>query len=222
METKKFSNAVLPLVLCAVFMVLSRLSGILYSFFATDVLYQNSQFCYILQSLRQILHAVSVAFGAGAAFRTVINKHKATFPIVITSVVLLADSIAAVVYDIIRNVLKGRLIFGIGYRFTMFAYELIILLAGLYIASLLIRYKKSVSLAAIVAVAHSPIIDLVYVVWDCFESLIEMDFLPYTDEIYTMACETATVLIATLAAGAVGILIVKKYRCRKEISAAKK
>ncbi|MBE6708601.1 MAG: hypothetical protein E7578_05085 [Ruminococcaceae bacterium] len=218
MDTKRIRQATLPLVICAVFMLLSRLSGIAYSFFATDVLYSDSQLPYVLQSVRQILHSVSIAFGGGAALWNIMKGKKATFPVVITSVVLLADSIVAVVYDLLRNVLGGRIVLAIGYRFTLFAYELIILIVGLVIANMLIKNKKPVALAAIAATALCPMIDLVYVLWSCLESLIEMEFLPYTDEIYTMACETATVLLATVFSGAVGIIIAKKYRRGKQAS----
>ncbi len=222
METRKFHQSVLPLVLCAVCMLLSRVSGILYSFFATDVLYSSSQLSYILQSLRQILHSVSVAFGASAALFNIMNKRKATLPVAITSVIILFDSIAAIMYDLLRNVLRGRVVLAIGYRFTLFTYEFIMLIAGLYIASLILKHKKSVSLAAVFAVALVPVIDLVYVLWNCLESLIEMEFLPYTDEIYTMVYETSTVLIAAVLSGVIGILIVKKYRLQKADSGARK
>ncbi len=215
METKKQYFPTMLMVLCLAFLVVARGAGIINSFFATDVMYENSILIYILPMLRHTFTAMSFAAAAVAAFMCIQHQRKFTAVVWLYAGMLLLDMIALILYDFFNGVLEGRLLFAIVYRLGLLLYSVILLLIGTGIASFIINKKKSPVLAAITSAALSAAIDLISVLWSCVDSLIEWEFLPLASEIRSMLWDTGTVILAFAMSVVVALIFVKPAKSKK-------
>ena len=198
------------MVLCFAFAVVSRLTGIVYSFFATDVLYQGSFFLYSIDMLRLVLSAVSTAFAAIAAMFCVINRRKYGPVIWLYTAVITLDAAAAVLYDYFNGALEGRVLFGILYRIGLVLYAVLLLIIGIAIARYMLSQKKPPILAVVFAAALSSAIDLLALIWNSVGNLIEWEFLPSPSEVKTMLIELAAAALACAFSILVAVFFTKK------------
>ena len=213
---KRLRQPVILFVLCAAAMVLARISGIAFSFFATDVMYQSSVLPEVLQSVRMILASVSLALGTGAAFWNLLNGKKAILPILTTIGIRIADSLFVILYDVINGAMGKRILVGIIYQSTQILYTVAMLLIGLLIAYLVMKNKNKKMFAMVIATAFIATVDLVYALWGYLSSLIEWEFVTTSSEVSTMLYEGGTLLLCAVFSAAAGVLILKRYKGREK------
>lgn len=202
MDNIKIKFPALPLVLCAIFAVLARITGVAYSFLATDVMYSGSIICEILPSVRQTLSYLSFAAAACSASGRAFSMRSTLVPATVYAAVLFADGIFVILYDLLTGVLEGRLFLAILYRLEIIIYFFVLFLVGVGISRLALKRNKSIKRAVALSAALPPAISFVMVIWSCVDLLIEVDFLPYSDEVFSMSVSVITVLIA----GALSVL----------------
>ena len=122
MNNLKIKFPALPFILCVMFAVLARITGVVYSFLATDVMYSGTIICELLPSVRQTLAYLSFAAVACSATGRVFSMSSVLVPAAVYAAVLLADGIFVILYDLLTGVLEGRLFLAILYRLEIIIY----------------------------------------------------------------------------------------------------
>ncbi len=207
MNSKKIS--LLPFVLCVLFAILARATGIVYSLLATNVIYADSVIVQILPALRQVLSSVSFAVSAGAAVHMAVRRSSVKVPVTVYFAVLLADAVTVILYDGLSGELEGRFLYGILYRLGLIAYSMIILFIGIAIARAILKRGGSLAVSAATAGVLPVAVDLISVLWKSIASLIEWEFLPFASEVYTILFEVGTVLVMGVLSAIIAIKVAK-------------
>lgn len=211
MDNVKSKIPAMPLVFAIVFAIAARASGIVYSFFATDVLYSDSFFVYILPLLRQLFSAMSYASAATAAFIRIFKGRKVTSAVLAYLAIIIVDAVVVILYDFFNGALEKRLVFAILYRFALILYSMIIMLIALALAKYLLNQRKSALLSVLTAAVLPAVIDVTVVLWNCVSTLFELEFYLYTSEIVTMLTDIGIVILACVLSGAIAVFFTKKY-----------
>lgn len=201
-----------PFVFCILLAVAARVSGIVYSYLATDVVYAAGILCRILPAVRQVLSALSYAFAAGAFMYAYYTEIKSKAPVITYGAVVLADALSVILFDVFSGVFADdpwRLFLGIIYRIGLAVYSVLLLIIGCAIGKAIHRRKGSLWPAAVIPAILPPVIKLIVVICKSIAFLIEWEFLPFASEIYTMIFEIGTVMLAGILSAIIAVLTVK-------------
>lgn len=211
MTEKKFSGRVMltGFLLTLALTVLARICGIVYSYFATDILYAESAFLPYLPIIKSILSCA--AYGAAVGTAVALTGHSRSGAIGLYALVLVADSAAAFVFDLLSGVLRGRVLFAVLYAVLKAAMPLLCILLGLLISRRLIRDGRIPRAAVVVSLVY-PVLSLVELMRAAISYLIEVDFMPYSSEIVSIVTDLAGVA-ASFAVSAV----ISYFLCRSFI-----
>ena len=203
------------IVLSVIFAVLARVSGIVYSTLATNVVYSTTILCTILPYLQQILSALSFASAAGGAMAVFFGKYSTKPMLIAYAVIALVENTVPLAMDLLAGMFAddpARLILGIGYRLGMAAYSVVTLIIGTAIARGIVNRDGSKAVAVVFAAVLPVVIDFFVVFVRSLVSLIEWDFMPYKSEIISIASDFGTVLLAGVMAGVCAVLLTTNGR----------
>ena len=208
MKNKKLP--LLAIVLCVLFATLARVSGIVYSTLATNVIYSTTILCMILPYLQQILSALSFASAAGGAMAVFLDKRSVKPVITAYAVIAFIENAVPLTMDLLTGVFEddpARLILGIAYRLGMTAYSVVILTVGTAVGRGIINRDGNPAVAVVFAAVLPVVIDFFAVFVRALTSLIEWDFMPYKSEIISMASDFGTVILAGVMAGVCAVVL---------------
>ena len=174
MTEKKFAGRVMltGFLLTLALTVLARICGIVYSYFATDILYSESAFLPYLPIIKSILSCA--AYGAAVGTVVALTGRRRSGAIGLYAIVLVADSAAAFVFDLLSGVLRGRVLFAVLYAVMKAAMPLLCILLGLLISRKLIRDGRIPRAAVVVSLVY-PVLSLVELMRAVISYLIEVD-----------------------------------------------
>ena len=200
---------------CIALAVLGRAVGILYSNLATNVVYADSFFCLMLPTLRQLLFDLCFAVSAGAVMACYLKKIPSR-PVYITyAAVVFADGAAAIIIDVLSGVFMydpARLILGIVYRLGLALYFAVMLLLSTAIGKAMLKRGGAVGISVTVAAVLPAAVDLISVMWKSLSALIEVDFMPYPDEVYTILFEIGVVLLTGVLSAIIAVTAVNRAK----------
>jgi len=198
------------LVLCVVFTIVGRITGIVYSYLYSHMTVEAAKsmsgVMIGLSAAKHILIDLSFTVTAVVTVLFLNEKKSVKIPVFTYLAVLVADSAVSIVYDCFIGQINylSELILGIGRKFIILLFSMLLLFVGCKIAMALLKRERSMKLSAICAAALPAAIDFVSVAWTSVASLIAVEFLPFDDDLYAMILDVGTVL----ASGAVTVVAV--------------
>ena len=210
---KKPNFPILAILLCIAFSVIARVCGIVYTNLATNVVYSETLLCRILPSLRQVISAISFSCAAGGAMAQVLKGFSAKNVIIVYSGIAVAENLVPIIIDLINGVFAddpARLIMGILYRLGLAIYSAVILIVGTAVGRGIINRDGNPAVAVIFAGVLPIFVDFISVMWKSISSLIEWDFMPYADEIYSILAEIGTVVLMGFLSAVIAMLLAGK------------
>lgn len=211
MEKKKIP--LLSFIFCILFALSARVSGIAYSFLATNVVYADTIICRLLPAVRQVLSALSYACAAGAVMYAYFAGIKSKAPVITYGAVMLADALSVILFDVFSGIFADdpwRLFLGIIYRAGLVIYSVLILILGCAAGKAVHKHKGNTWVSVTVAAILPAVIDLVIVVWKSIAFLIEWEFMPFANEIHTMIFEIGTVILIGILSAIAAVITVRR------------
>ena len=213
MDTKKFP--VWAVIWCILLAVLGRTAGIVYSNLATNVVYAETVICLMLPTLRQLLFDLCFAVAAGAVMVCYFGKIPSKPAFITYTAVVFADGAAAIIIDVLSGVFQddpARLILGIVYRLGLAVYFGLMLLLSTAIGKAMLKRGGAVGISVTLAAVLPAAVDLISVMWKSITSLIEVEFMPYPDEVYTILFEIGVVILTGVLSAIIAVTAVNRAR----------
>jgi len=210
----------IPLIVCAVAAVIARLTGIISSYFATDIMYEGTLVTTVLPYFPMILQAVSFA-AVAVALAVCIRDDKKTSPSILLYVaVLLADTVAVILYDSLSgyyaaeypNVGVEFYTYIILYRLFVASFSVLLLFVAWAIMRFMTKKGCSHTPITIVGAIVPVAVDLGAVLWQSISAMIEREFILLETEIISILIDCGMILICAAAAVATVILVNLSYK----------
>lgn len=215
------TGAVLPVAVCIAAAVLARIVGILSSFFATDIIYEDSLINVILPYVPAVLQAVSFAAAATAAAHLMARNRKAIHVILLYSFTVLADAVAVVLYDGLSGYYAANFAntgvefytYIILYRLGIALFSVILFFVACAVMLYLITRKRSAVLAAAVGGVIPVAVDFIAVAVRSVSTAFEREFILLNSEIWAIVSDIGVILgtVAVAVGTSVGLSLLLRH-----------